>query len=383
MNTIFYVNYTPYENAGHILDFILKKYDRVIMFSLGFHSLNNQKQLNKISIYEKGKLKKKIDLYYMDISEKFIYYFIPIRSTLNAFQIIYYIIKFNLEYGKISVFFSVNAFNTVIGMILQKIGLVGKSIFWVWDYYPLNHERLSVRIMRYIYWKFDKFATGADRVVYVNERLAKIRIREGILSKDTKYYLAPISTGEIKNKNLSKKKNKSLRIAFIGVLKLSQGLDFVIKASNDLKKHFGDVIIDVIGSGPDERYLKSLAKRSQVKTYFYGQVDDKKIYSLLKKSTLGIAPYSSEKSNVSIYSDPGKIKWYIDLDLPIITTNVFEFSKEISREKAGEIVIYNDTRSLVLAIKKILTNYDVYKKGVLKLHKKYYYMNTYKGMFDV
>ncbi len=379
--SVVYVNYSPYENSGHILEYLMDNFRYVFLFSLAFHKVKSKRQTNKLSIYKDGKLYKEEFLFYWNIPVSLALFLIPLRSSINLFQIVKKIIFLKIKYKNIDIFFTVNAFTASIGRILKYLRIVNKSIFWVWDYYPINHEKITFRILRYLYWQFDKFATYSDKVIYLNKRLADVRKKEGIISKESKIISVPIGTGKslpLKKKNLNK-----IRIGFIGVLKKSQGIDMLLTAANLLEKSYSNLSFEIIGSGPDAEEFKSKApKKLNVKYNFYGYLDDFKAGEILYNCTLGIAPYSSENASVSKFADPGKLKMYLEYNLPQITTNVIEFSKEINKAESGLIIDYGDYKGLVNSINKIINNYETYSKNVLKLNKKYYYKNIYPQLFD-
>ena len=41
-NSIIYVNYSPYENSGKILDYLLENFKYVFLFTLGFHNIKKK-----------------------------------------------------------------------------------------------------------------------------------------------------------------------------------------------------------------------------------------------------------------------------------------------------------------------------------------------------
>src|SRR3989344_4259945 len=171
---IIYVNYSPYENAGKILDFLLEKFDFVFLFSIGFHNLKNKKGYNNLLIYKNGQLIKDYLLFQLPISSKLTFLLLPLRSLIILIQIFMYSFWLKFKYGK-GDFFSVNAFTSWIGLLLKKVGIVDQTIFWVWDYYPPNHNNRIVKIMRSIYWQFDKISSHSDRVVFLSKKLIDLR----------------------------------------------------------------------------------------------------------------------------------------------------------------------------------------------------------------
>jgi len=379
--SIIYVNYSPYENSGHILDYLIEHFEHVFLFSLAFHPLKGKKSVNRLTIYSKSKITTDENLFYLDIAEKFSFFLLPLRSMLNFLQIIYKIFLIRKIYGKVDFFFTVNAFTATIGRVLKYIGFVRSSIFWVWDFYPFNHPKVTFRIMRWLYWQFDIFATFSDRVFYLNHRLRDVRVTYGILSPNSPFTTIPIGTGPhlpIKTKN-----NKKIKIGFIGVLKKSQGIDMLIQSGPLLSKHFDDITFEIIGSGPDgEEFRKNAKQYKNVHYNFYGYVSDEEFKNILYNCTIGISPYSPEEGTVSKYTDPGKPKRYIEFNLPIITTDVIELSKDIVAAGAGEVIKYGDTAGFVRALKKIMANYNHYSKSAQLLNKKYFYNSIYPQMFD-
>jgi glycosyltransferase involved in cell wall biosynthesis len=377
--SVIYVNYTPYENSGKVLDFLLDNFSLVFLFSIGHQNLGDKRRANKLVVYRNKKQVSEVLMYHLPVSPRLVFFMLPIRSFLNFIQILYRSILLRKQYGKVNVYFTVNAFTSFIGHVLRAFSVVDKTVFWVWDYYPIKHESKIVTIMRWAYWQFDKFAARADNLVFLNRRLMNVWKEHRVIPKSRDYPIVPIGTDVAqvkKHKNLNK-----IRVAFIGVLKKSQGLDMVFDCGADLKKAFPSLTLELIGSGQDEKYFIRKAIKSGLKANFYGYVDEKKFEDVLINSTIGIAPYIPSKSNVSFYGDPGKVKRYISFGLPAIITDVFEFSKELKNAGAGEIIEYGNASDLVAAISKIVKNYNKYQNNAIELNEKFYYKKIYPKMF--
>lgn len=377
---IVYTNYSPYENSGKILDYLLENFTHVFHFSIGFHNLKNKKNYNRLLIFKNGKLKKEIKLFQLPVPQSLVFILLPIRSIINFLQVVGYTMWLKKKYRKIDIYFTVNAFIAWIGNLLRSLDVVEKTVFWVWDYYPPIHENKIIMLLRYIYWQFDKISSYSDKIAFVNHRLLNLRKDLGIYDRDVSHPIIPIATDKIPYR----KKNgiKKVIFAFIGVLKRNQGPGIVFEHSQELKKHIKNFSYEVIGSGPDEGFLKNAAKETRVPTKFYGYMEGESFNHILDKCTIGIATYIPDSSNVSYYGDPGKIKRYICLGLPVIGTDVLEFSEEIAKSKAGVIVDYDDSKAFVAATKKIMANYSFYSKNAHRLSQKYYYKKIYPEMFD-
>lgn len=379
LNSVIYVNYSPYENSGKTLDFLHESFRDVFLFSIGFYYLGKHQKTNKLSIFKNGKVQKEIYLYHMPVPNHLVFLLLPVRSLVNFLQVAWHSYLIRRKFGKIGVYFSVNAFTAWIGLILKRVSVVEKTVFWVWDYYPFIHKSKLVTIMRWIYWQFDKIATLSDRVVYLNHRLVNVRKKAGVIPKNAKYSIVPIGTYTVKVKR--RRRNDDIKLGFIGVLKKSQGLDMIFDAAQLLAKEFPKLKLEIIGSGPDEDYFKARARLSPLTAKFYGWVEDRVFERVLSNCTIGIAPYVPDESNVSFYGDPGKVKRYISFGLPAIITDVFEFSKDLEKSGAGLVVDYYKPKELVVAVKKIMSQYAYYSANAVRLNKKFYYRDLYSEMF--
>lgn len=382
-HAIFYINYAPYENAGHILDFIKKRFSEVIVFSFNFHQLKKGEESNAIKIFKNGELVKRLSLFQIPTPSNIniLFLLLPLRSFINFAQILFHVHRLRKNYKSPVAYFTVNAFTAWVGHILRRLRIVDKTIFWVWDYYPPIHDSKIITLMRKIYWQFDKVAITSDRLIFLNDRLIQLRKSLGVLPKNNNYKIVPIGTNPIKN--IQQKKKIRPILGFIGVVKRSQGLDTVFETTPLLIKNYPLIRLDVVGSGPDELYLRKRAKTSSLPTNFYGYVpDEKRVENILRKFDIGLALYVPGTSNVSHFGDPSKIKDYLSNGIPVITTNVFQFSQEIIKFNAGIIVPYNSPEKLLEAIRKIVKNYYAYQLNALKLAKKYDYNSIYPKLFQ-
>ncbi len=379
-SSIVYINYSPYENSGKILDYLRENFTHVFHFSIGFHNLKNKKNYNRLIIFTKGRQVKEFILFQLPVPQSLVFLFLPVRSVINFLQIIGYTIWIKSKYKKIDVYFTVNAFIAWIGINLKYFGVVSKTIFWVWDYYPPIHENKVIMLMRYVYWQFDKISSYSDKVAFVNHRLLNLRKDMGIYGRNANHPIIPIATDDLPK--TSRKNINNVVFGFIGVLKKNQGPGIIFDHARALLKEFKNFQYEVVGSGPDDDYLKKRAEETKVKTHFYGYLEGESFNQVLNGCTIGIATYIPDLGNVSYYGDPGKIKRYISLGIPVITTDVLEFAKEVKDSKAGIIVEYSDPKSFISAVKKIMSQYSEYRRNAYNLAKKYYYKKIYPEMFN-
>ncbi|OGG11306.1 hypothetical protein A2Z00_02400 [Candidatus Gottesmanbacteria bacterium RBG_13_45_10] len=377
--TIIYVNFSPYENAGKILDYLMENYSTILLFSFNFHRLDVHRNASRLTVYQHGKTIYYTRLYQTPTPPSLAFLLLPVRSVVIFLQLLWHTQKLKKQYGPYDTYFTVNAFTAWCGNILRKLGIVNITIFWVWDYYPPIHKNSIVKFMRWLYWLFDKPASrDTDTVVFLNKRLELLRRRRNLLPKDKRYDSIGIGTDPI-NKITPKHLNR-IQLVFLGVIKKSQGLDLLFDAfEGTTNKHMPK--LHIIGGGPDESHYRKRALISPLKVQFHGYImDDTKVTDIINDCHIGIATYVPDKSNVSYYSDPSKIKRYLSCGLPVITTDVFAFSDEITKSGAGIVIPYQG-KQLFEAITKIMKTYPQYQRRALTLAKKYFYKNLYKNLF--
>lgn len=379
--TIVYVNFSPYQNSGKILDYMLENFENVLLFCFIFHDLGKKQEKSKLKIFKNGKIEQEYILHEMPVPIPLIFLFLPLRSIIMFLQILWHTIRLRKNYPSYDIYFTVNAFTAWIGIMLKKINIVKKTVFWVWDYYPPYHQNKIISFIRSIYWHFDKYCTvNSDKVIFLNDKLQNLRKDIGILPENSNYKIIPIGTnpGNFKNNN-----TKNIILGFLGVIKKSQGLDIIFDNANSLKKKFPNIKIEIIGNGPDLSHFQYRAKKENLNVNFFNFVPkEEDIENIISKWKIGLALYIPEEGNVAYYGDPSKIKVYLSYGIPVITTNVFHFSDEIKKEKAGIVTEYNPDK-LNYAILTILNNYNVYKKSAIALAQRYNYKKIYSEIFSI
>lgn len=377
---IIYANFAPYDNAGNILDFLIDNFLFVAHFSFQFHKLGKAKQKNILSIYKRGQQAYRLTFFNLNIPESLLYFLLPITGTLFLLQLIWWIFLLRIRGNKFDYFFSVNALTAWLGIILKKIGVVNETIYWIWDYYPTQGYSLEVKIMRSLYWYFDKFgAQESTHTFFLSAKLQEIRKEFGLFTENKFHPIIPIGTN-VKSIKLIKKSTPT--IGYLGVIKQSQGLDLLVDTLPKILKIFPNFKIEIVGSGPYEDKLKKGLKYYQKIVKFYGYIESlEAITEIMKKWSIGIATYTPTTNNPAYFADPSKIKTYLGVGVPVICTNVTPFSNEIIKGKAGFVVDYYDKAGFIKSVEKLIKSQTKYSKNAFKLARKYNYKRIYKNFF--
>ncbi len=380
--SIVYVNFAQYDNTGRILDYLRHNFDVTVQFSYDHLRLKNGRKTNFLRIYKNGDLIEEKKLLSLRTPPFFLFASLPIVAILMMGQTIFYTKKLQRKYGEFDIFFTVNAFSGYTGLLIKKIHLVKKTVFWVWDYFPLTYPDWRIRFARWIYWQLDKPCMQySDRIIFTNKKLSSLRIEAGLIKKNTKPIIVPLGTNVQK---ITIRDRKKIVIGFLGMLKASQGVDMLIESFPEIIKKVPHVRIEIIGSGPEEERLKEKAKNYAQHIIFHGFIENQdEIEKITKRWAIGTALYTPEKSNESYWGDPSKIKIYISLGIPVVTTNVSHFSAEITKAKAGKVVMHGDRKAFAKGVKDILNEHASYQKRALTLARKYHYEKIYPEIFKV
>lgn len=238
--------------------------------------------------------------------------------------------------GKIDLYVGVDGTNAFVGILLKKIGRVNTVVFYTIDYVP---DRFPSKILNGFYHFFDTFAVKhADKVWNLSDIMVKEREKKGIsVEYRKKQIVVPVGTEiAVKPKPLSKIKRYS--VAHMGHLIEKQGVQLFIQSIPDIVKQIPKFHAEIIGGGEYEATLKGLAKDLNVAKYitFHGFIKDHtEVEELLSRCACAIAPYIDSKENYVRYTDPGKVKAYLAVGLPIVITKVPSIADLIHKKKTG------------------------------------------------
>lgn len=332
-------------------DYLLNKKIENIVF-IGLPLLEQRK--SSITIYKKK-----------TISEKRINqgHYGVLGYVFDIFLTIYWIIKLREKYD---IFVGVNVLNSLSGIILKKLGIVNKVIFYAMDFPPI---RFKNPLLNYIYHAMEIFCVKrSDEIWNVSPKIAQGR--EKFLNLSRKKYPQKVVPSGVWYKKIKKypfEKVKKHQLLFLGHLLEKQGLQMVISSIPVIIKKIPDFKFVILGGGEYESELKKLARKLKIEKYieFKGWTKNREqIDTTLGESAAAVAVYVPEKEklyNFSYYGDPIKIKEYLASGLPVILTDVPYNAKDIASKKCGILVNYTK-EEIVEAIIHLLGNEKILKE---------------------
>ena len=362
MNNLYYKNiflYSSLQFTGNVEEYFSKHSEKLVAFVL---MPRQQPDSSLIRVYEKGKLvgEKKVKFF----NNIFLYYLLWYLYQL------YFIIKYFSRKEKVYVITFHQ--NSLFGMTFQKMIRNIEFVYWIADYFPPVSKILS------LYEKLKKFYNSRVKYVcYLSNKINEIMNGKIVDIAQRKTVMWGILPKNIK-RNIGE---NNFTILFVGVIRESQGLEFVF---DFLKTHKG-FSIKIIGEGDSrlfDRYKKTIGKyKIGDRVYFPNRFfEDSELEEISKTCRVGIAIYDVDKTSATYYTDPGKVKTYASLGLPVIMSDVSAIAPYVKKFGSGKIIKKNNTE-LKDALLDIDNNYTKYLEGVNKFNEYFFYDTYYKKSF--
>jgi len=126
--------------------------------------------------------------------------------------------------------------------------------------------------------------------------------------------------------NNSLKRNKKYLFAYIGIMAVQDGVDYIINAADNLvnERKFTDFIVYLIGSGSDLERLKKLTRELKLEDYiqFTGRIPDTPALEILSTADICLSPDPFNPLNDS--STMNKVIEFMSLGKPIVSFDLKE-----------------------------------------------------------
>lgn len=359
----------PNPISQNLKTFLLENFKCNILYI--FHPLLDMKEGYRLSsgshLYEDNKLSKSEKAYHWKLYWPLLY----IKDVLYTF---FWCFKFR---RRIDVYFASGNLNPLVGIVLRQLGFVKKVVYQSLDYYP---TRFNNKFFNWLYFQLDKFCVRfSDEIWNVNSQIAKARYKK--MGMNPKIFnrqnTVPGCIWFNKAKRLSFEKIKKNKIVYRGTLQDFMGVDLTIEAMPIMLRRIPNLVFEIVGIGREKERLIRLAKRLGVSKHvkFYGFVRVReKMENVLSDAALGVATFNTNILDDKVKnSDPGKIKDYMLMGMPVITTNAVYNHKEITEKKCGIIIAYN-SKELAEAVVKLLKNknlLNIYRQNAIKFIEKF------------
>ena len=137
---------------------------------------------------------------------------------------------------------------------------------------------------------------------------------------------------EIKAKQYSENKDKSLKILFLGHIKYEKGIYDLLRVAKRADENNLDIQISLYGELEEKSYQKEISDLNSSKIKYKGVLDKKEVFGVMQDSDLLAFPSKYEGEGY-----PGVLIEGINMNLPIIATN-HKYNSELVRDGVDGIL---------------------------------------------
>jgi glycosyltransferase involved in cell wall biosynthesis len=330
----------------------LKNLDSVVI--TGFKKLHNEKPYNIIEIQSEKKV--------LDTSIKnaivfsFKYFLETERQLKNNFDILHHVLPFSINRTfNLSLILKRKVTPSVIGPVQSSLSLPD------WDKL-INKKPLLFYIFRFVYYLLKpvlKILSNltlkrADVVVVINGYTKNLLIKNGI-DKNKLIIIPPgIDIKKFEYISFDKKRSDLVELLVVCYLVKRKAVDLVIKAINEVVKEKKNIILRIIGDGPQKENLQNLVDKFKLGQYvvFEDFVPNSEVQKYYQKAHIFVSMSRSESWG----------QMYLEAmasGLPIITTKNNGSLSIIKNERFAYLVEQEDYIDLSKKILRLLVNINL------------------------
>ena len=243
--------------------------------------------------------------------------------------------------------------------------------YWIGDYFPSSHPaiRLYERVKKWYHDRVDYAFYLSDAINRVmNGTVVNTSVRRTVMWGLKPFPAAPAVP-------LS-----PFRLLFVGLIRPGQGLEALF----DFLKRHGDCRLSLIGVGQPAYVaeLQTLLRQTGLgdRVFFPNRFySESELLEEARTCHVGIALYDTGPGNFTHYADPGKVKAYAEMRLPVVMTRISDIVPFVERFKSGEVI--GRGPEIGEALKRIRGDYESYRSGVRRFVEHFYYDRYYREAF--
>lgn len=206
-----------------------------------------------------------------------------------------------------------------------------------------------------------KILLGAERVIAVSEFLAGVARAIGVASEKIRVIYNAV---DFFGAAPSKEEPLSPVLVFAGRLMPWKGVAMLLSAVAKLKKSWPDIVLEILGDGPEEEPLKKMAQDLGLEknVIFHGRVSEPASHKVFARSTIFVL-------NTNYEGLPHSVLNAMAGNLPVITTPIGGNLEVVQDGVNGLLAPYNDETAWQAAISRLLADKALRQQLVINAKK--------------
>ncbi len=244
--------------------------------------------------------------------------------------------------------------------------------YWIGDYFPSRHPVILLyeRVKKWYQNRVDYAYYLSDAINRVmNGKVVDTARRRTVMWGLKPFPEAPVPPGT------------PFTLLFVGLIRPGQGLETLF----DFLAGHPEYRLSLIGVG-QPAYVAELQERLR-QTGLTGRVffpnrfySEAELLEVARSCHVGIAMYDTGAANFTHYADPGKVKAYAEMHLPVLMSRISDIVPFVERFRSGEVV--DTPGQMGEALERIRLEYDAYRKGVAAFNGFFAYEQYYGDAFS-
>jgi len=272
-------------------------------------------------------------------------------ALLQYFRDVRFVLRVLRRRQQVELFVGIGALNAFSGVLAKRRGYVKRTVYYVIDYTP---KRFANPLMNAIYHWIDRYCVRhVDYVWNLSERMAEVRRAQGL--DEARNMIVPVGVKLDATREVERSKVDRFRLVVMSHLTVSKGVQLAVEAMPEIAQAEPRARLEIIGTGPYEGELKSLAAPLVEKglVSFSGAKSHEELFDYLPSCGIALATYVQDKDSISYYADPTKPKEYLACGLPVVITRL-PWTAELIHERQMGLAIDYQRHELVAACLRLL-----------------------------
>ena len=264
------------------------------------------------------------------------------------------------------------------GMSLVKLFRNVTYAYWIGDYFPVKRTiiRAYEAVKRFYHGKMD-FA------YYLSDGINRVFNGGNLIETESH---RTVMWGLRPFKDCAFVRAGTKRLLFVGLLREGQGVDRLLEfvAHNH---EYSLALVGVAANGYEKEIQADIDRHNMAdRVYFCNRFhSEAELRDIAKTCFCGVALYDLGRDNFTHYADPGKVKAYMELGLPVVMTRISGVVTFVERFGAG--VVVDSIDNVGAAIARIAANAQGFNDGVSAFNAYFdyetYYERSFKAMEGV